>query len=121
VWPRIVELMLGVWLTLSPFIFRGTPRSMEYTINDAVSGALVIGFSLAAFWRPLRRANIGTIGIALWLTLYGYFSAPRPGPPGAQNDIVVGLLLLVFAILPTDTNRPPDRWRAGIRTAETDR
>jgi hypothetical protein len=110
VWPRVIELMLGAWLVVSPFVFRGTPHLAEYAINDVVSGGLVILFSLAAFWRPLRRANIATLAMGLWLVSYGYFSAPRPGPPAAQNDLVIGLLLLVFAILPSHTNQPPETW-----------
>lgn len=109
-WPRTVELMLGVWLTISPFVFRGTQRWIEYSINDAISGGLVIACSLLAFWPPMRRANLGTLVVAAWLVTYGYFSAARPGPPAAQNDIVVGLLLAVFAILPTRANEPPDGW-----------
>jgi hypothetical protein len=109
-WPRVIELMLGVWLLVSPFVFRDTARAAEYVVNDAVSGAVVVLLSLLAFWRPLRRANLATLAMGLWLASYGYFSAPRPGPPGAQNDLVIGLLLLLFAIIPTDANRPPDTW-----------
>jgi hypothetical protein len=45
--------------------------------------------------------------VSCWLAGHGYVSAVRPGPPAAQNEIMVGLLLLLFAILPNDVNRPP--------------
>lgn len=114
-WARVIELMLGCWLTITPFVFRGTPRAAEYAINDVIAGSLVILFSLLCFWRRARRAHMATLGLGLWLACYGYFSAERPGPPAAQNDIVVGLLLLVFAIVPSEATQPPRPWRRDQR------
>ena len=48
---------------------------------------------------------------SLWLTGHGYFSAVRPGPPAAQNEIMVGLMLLVLAIIPNEASEPPVPWR----------
>lgn len=110
-WPRVVELMLGVWLVISPFVFRGTPELDRYVANDIACGTLVIVASLFCFWHPARRAHLVTLAISVWLAGYGYFSAPRPGPPAAQNEIIVGLLLLLFAILPSEATRPPESWR----------
>lgn len=110
-WPRVVELMLGIWLAISPFVFRGTPEVREYAVNDAITGSLVVVVSLSCFWRPMRRAHLATLALGVWLAAFGYFSAERPGPPAAQNDIVVGLLLLVFAILPSEATLPPVPWR----------
>jgi SPW repeat len=113
-WPRTVEVMLGAWLIISPFVFRDTPGADAYTVNVAVSGALVVLFSLSCFWRPLRRAHLGSLAVALWLAGHGYFSAVRPGPPAAQNELMTGLLLLLFVILPSETNEPPEPWRSPV-------
>lgn len=110
-WPRVVELMLGAWLIISPLVFRGTADLPAYTVSLVASGAAVIIASLLCFWPPAAAARIVTLLAALWLAGHGYFSAPRPGPPAAQNEITVGLLLLVFGIIPNDTNRPPAPWR----------
>ena len=110
-WPRIIELMLGSWLIVSPFVFRDTPELERYTWSFVGSGAVVVIASLLSFWEPAASARFLTLLTSLWLTGHGYFAAVRPGPPAAQNEIMVGLLLLVFAILPNDTNRPPVDWR----------
>lgn len=110
-WPRVVEVMLGSWLVISPFVFRGTPELERYTISLVASGSVVVVASLLAFWRPAGAARFVTLLTALWLTGHGYFAAVRPGPPAAQNEITIGLLLLIFAILPNETNRPPVPWR----------
>lgn len=110
-WPRVVELALGCWLVISPFIFRDTPDVERYFANDLICGSLAVVLSLLCFWEPARRAHLGTLALAAWLALFGYFSADRPGPPAAQNDLVIGLLLAIFAIIPTESSRPPKPWR----------
>jgi hypothetical protein len=110
-WARVVELMLGAWLVISPLIFRGTPGLEAYILNDILSGSLAILFALLCFWHRTRRAHLATLALGAYLAMYGYFSADRPGPPAAQNDIVIGLLLMVFAVVPTEAARPPEPWR----------
>ena len=110
-WPRVVEVMLGCWMLATPFVFRDTPAVDEYAANAVASAALLIVASLLSFWRRMRLAHLGTLLVALWLAGHGYFAAARPGPPAAQNEIVVGLLLLLFAILPGETNAVPLPWR----------
>ena len=110
-WPRVVELMLACWLAVSPFVFRGTGSAAEYVVSSATAAALIVAASLASFWRPLRRASLATLLCGIGVAAHGYLSAPRPGPPAAQNEIVVGLLLILFAIIPTEANRPPQPWR----------
>lgn len=110
-WPRVIELALGCWLVLSPFIFRGTATAGDYAINDVICGALAVILSLLSFWSPARRAHLVTLALGMWLALFGYFSAERPGPPAAQNDLVVGLLLVILAIIPTEASEPPVPWR----------
>ena len=110
-WPRVVELMLGCWLLLTAFIFRGTPQLEAFVVNDAVAGGIVVICSLLCYWRPTRRAHVVTLLVGLGLAAYGYFVTERPGPPAAQNDIMVGLLLFIFAIIPTEASLPPEPWR----------
>lgn len=112
-WPRVVELMLGAWLVISPLVFRGTAGVETYAFSMVAAGTAVVVASVLCFWPPTAAARIVTLLAALWLAGHGYFSAPRPGPPSAQNEITVGLLLLVFAIIPNETNRPPAPWRRG--------
>lgn len=110
-WTRTVEVMLGCWLLVTPFVFRGTEAIGNYTANAVVSGALIIIASTLSFWHPLRLAHLLTLLVALWLAAHGYFSAERPGPPAAQNEMTVGLTLLLFAILPSESNKVPVPWR----------
>lgn len=109
-WARIVEVMLGCWLAVSPFVFRHNPADRVLWFNDLLSALAVVVLALVSFWPPLRFAHVANLAIALWLIAFGFW-APYPTPPALQNDIVVGLLLLMFAIVPNHANQPPRPWR----------
>jgi hypothetical protein len=110
-WSRVIELMLGCWLALSPFIFRHGSVEKAFWWNDLLSALAVILLALASFWFPLRYAHLGIVIVAFWLIGFGFSVSPYPAPPALQNDIAVGLLLLMFAIIPNEATRPPRPWR----------
>lgn len=110
-WPRVVETMIGVWLLLSPFVFGHPDDGTAAWATDLACGSATLAFALLSFWRPTRHARWGLLLVVAWLLAYGYFGTPTPPPPHAQNDLVVGLLLLMLALLPNEVNQPPERWR----------
>jgi hypothetical protein len=71
--------------------------------------AVVVLLALLSFHASLRRAHLGTCAVALWLIGFRY--AAEAARPAAQNQIVVGLLLFMFAIVPSEASRPPRSWR----------
>lgn len=113
-WPRIVECMIGVWLLMSPFIFGHSPNETALWANDfAVGGALIV-LSLASYWRPTAWAHWLIIPIGAWLVGFGRISGTPPLEPALQNAILVGLLVLMFAIIPNEASQPPRAWRQPI-------
>jgi hypothetical protein len=109
-WARVIEVMLGCWLAVSPFIFRHSSEDRVLWFSDLLSALVIIVVVLVSFWPPLRFAHVANLAVALWLIAFGYW-APYPTPPALQNDIVVGLLLMMFAIIPNNANEPPQPWR----------
>lgn len=110
-WARVVEVMLGCWLAVSPFVFRHSSENRILWFNDFLSAMIVIVLALASFWPPLRYAHVANLAVALWLIAFGFLAYPYPTPPALQNNVAVGLLLLMFAIIPNDANEPPPQWR----------
>jgi multisubunit Na+/H+ antiporter MnhF subunit len=109
-WARVIEVMLGCWLAMSPFIFRHSAEDRVLWFNDLFAAMVVIMLALVSFWSPLRFAHVANLVIALWLIAFGFWASPYPAPPALQNDIVVGLLLLMFAIVPNKATQPPRSW-----------
>jgi hypothetical protein len=121
-WARVVEVMLGCWLAMSPFIFRHSADNRVLWFSDLFSATAVIVFAVVSFWPPLRVAHIANVMVALWLIAFGFWNSPYPTPPALQNYIIVGSLLLMFAIIPNEATRPPRPWRAyfaGERTSDS--
>ena len=109
-WPRVVEIMFGCWLLASPFIFQDSYDRTAWWINDYVCVLLIWIFAFSSFHPKLKAARIGNIAVGLWLIAFGWFWG-HPSPPPMQNDISVGLLLAMFAIIPNNINEPPAAWR----------
>jgi hypothetical protein len=116
-WPRVVEFMLGVWLLLSPFIFGHPEERVAYWANDWACACLVMTFAAASYWRPTRRAHLAIIAVGLWMIGFAYvmtYGILRLDEAAAamQNNVLVGLLLLMFAVIPNRASRPPQSWQA---------
>lgn len=109
-WPRNVEVMLALWLAISPFIFNIPARHTGVWTVDLAAASLIFMFSLASYWRPMRRAHLGTAAVAVVVLLYGFVQA-RPVPSWHQNHILVGILLIMFAIIPSRATLPPRPWQ----------
>jgi hypothetical protein len=108
-WPRVVEVMLGLWLVLSPLIFRLGTGDRALIANHIFYGAAAVVASLIAIRVPFMRAVIVAIG--LWLVGYGYAAHGYFYTPGCQNLMIVGALLCALGIIPTDCLEPPRSWR----------
>lgn len=93
--PRIVNLLLGMWLFLSAFLWNHTDA--QYL--NAFTCGLVLGILGAAAGerRPLLRLFTGQIGI--WL-MASTFLLPT-GPGTRVNHLLVGLLVLAMSVLPS--------------------
>lgn len=110
-WARVVECMIGIWLLMSPFIFRHDPDATAIWINDFATGTIIIVVSLFSFWRPLKLIHWGLLAVGVWLVGFGRLSASPPLPGGYQNDILVGLIIVMMAVIPSEASQPPDTWR----------
>jgi NAD(P)-dependent dehydrogenase (short-subunit alcohol dehydrogenase family) len=109
-WARTVEVMLGCWLAASPFILRHAAERTALWWNDLLCACAVIALALLS-WSRWQRAHLAIAAVALWLVGFGFVGSEHPVPPALQNDIVVGLLLMMMAIVPNEASLPPPDWR----------
>ena len=110
-WARVVEFMLGCWLAISPFVFAHADDQISLWATDWIAATLVIALALLSYWHPTRHAHVLTTMVACGLIVIGRFSTAELPAPALQNEIVVGLLLLMFALVPNHASQPPAVWR----------
>lgn len=110
-WARAAEIALGLWLVVSPWIFGSFGRQPELVWSSMAAGGAVILLACLSCFRRLERIHLLELGVCAWLVGHGYFGAAHPAPAAAQNEILVGLTLLLFAIVPPDPSQPPRPWR----------
>jgi hypothetical protein len=110
-WGRVLEVMLGLWLVLSPFSFGHYPAHQPLSVSDFTCGAAIVLLACLSFWRLTRYAHLLQLAVACWLLGFGYFYGGYPAAPGYQNNIFVGLILVLLAIIPTEAEQPPRSWR----------
>ncbi len=108
-WPRIVEVMLGLWLVLGPLIFRLESGDRALIVNHLVYGTALIVAALIAI--RVRFLRVVTLAIGLWLIGYGYVAGGYPPAPGYLNLIVTGVLIVALGLIPTDCLEPTHSWR----------
>jgi hypothetical protein len=114
-WARIIEFMIACWLAMSPFIFGHPPEDSFLWTSDLICSALIALFALLSFWDPIGKIHLLTLGVAFWLVGLGYSAFPGPASIAEQNNLIVGLLLLMFAIIPSHSTLPPRPWRDFIK------
>lgn len=110
-WGRVLEVVLGLWLVLSPFLFSHAPAQVRLWQSDLFCGTAMVVLALLSYWPPTRYAHVLQLGVAGWLIGFGYFYGGYPAAPGYQNNIFVGLTLLLLALIPNEANHPPRSWR----------
>ena len=109
-WSRVVEVMLGCWLLMSPFLLEHETSEIAYWITDFTCGGAVILFGLLSYWRPTRHAHLLSLIAGGWLIGFAYFKGFGSAPPAAQNHLILGLLLIMFAVIPNHAGRAASEW-----------
>ncbi len=109
-WARVVEIMLALWLAVSPFVFHFPPEATLLWANDFSCAVLIATLAFLSLAKRWRHIHLLSIAVGTWLIAFAY-SAGLPAPFWAQNDIIVGLLIVMFAIIPSDATEPPPSWR----------
>lgn len=110
-WARVIEIMLGGWLALGGFMIVGAEGQHSGWLHDFACAAAIIAFALLSFWPRFQKAHLLGLAVAVWLIGIGFIQPDPPPLPVYQNYVLVGALLIMFAIVPSRASDPPRRWR----------
>lgn len=85
-WPRTAEVMLGLWLAASPFIFGHPPDAILLWSTDLVCGFLVITISLVSHSVRFRRLHLVNTAFGAALIVIGYLGTGPNLPPAHKTS-----------------------------------
>lgn len=96
-WQDIANLILGVWLFVSPWIV-GYAGSAAPAWNAWVLGAIVAVFALAALFAFHSVEEWIKVLAGLWLLISPYILGFATFAPAIWNQVIVGLLVVGLAL-----------------------
>lgn len=96
----IADIVLGLWLFVSMFFWRGSPEQMA---NAGAVGVLAVAFGAMAYrgyvW---ARWIVGALGVWLFVSAW---VLPHGSVGTVVNGLTIGTLLFGFSALPTGRGR----------------
>lgn len=110
-WARVIEFSIACWLAISPFIFNYPDEALFFWFSDLISSSLLAFFSLVSFYKPLRKMHLCNLLVSFYLVALAYIFKESAYPEPLQNYVVLGILLLMLAIIPSEAEKPPVPWR----------
>jgi hypothetical protein len=93
-WARAVNIVLGIWLFLSAFLWTHSAAQMR---NTWVCGVLIAAFAAVAFAVPVVR-YLNT-ALAVWLFISA-FALPSISQATIWNNALVAIAVFVFSLVP---------------------
>jgi hypothetical protein len=95
--PRIINVILGVWLFISAFAWPHTHAQMT---NTWICGVLCVLFALVAMAVPWVR-YLNTL-LAIWLFISAW-ALPSGTPGTIWNNVLVAIAIFIVSLVPSGT------------------
>ncbi len=94
-WARGANVVLGVWLFISAFIW---PHSSAQMTNTWILGVLCVIFALVAMAVPWVR-YLNTL-LAIWLFISAW-ALPSVSPGTIWNNVLVAIAIFIVSLVPS--------------------
>jgi hypothetical protein len=93
-WPRWINLLLGIWLFISAFVW---PHTMAEQTNTWILGVLIVVASIIAMFAPQARF-INTV-LAIWLFVVTLLLHPTAAT--AWNNCILAIIVFALSLVPS--------------------
>lgn len=95
-WQDWVNLILGVWMFLSPWLLRYSDLSAP-SWNAWILGAAVVVFAAVAVSMPRQWEEAINVLLGIWMVISPWVLSFTGARNAEANAVVVGILVIAFA------------------------
>jgi hypothetical protein len=94
-WAAIINVLLGVWLMLSPALLHFEKAASD---NNYIVGPLVISCAIMALWEVNRSARFFNMAAGIWIVA-SPFILQFQSPASIWVTVVLGVFITVFSFV----------------------
>ena len=95
-WQDWVNLILGVWLFLSPWLLRYTGTTAA-AWNAWILGVAIVVFAAIAVRMPQQWEEVINLLLGIWMVISPWVLAFTGNRSPEANAVIVGLLVIILA------------------------
>ncbi|MCS6945356.1 MAG: SPW repeat protein [Sutterellaceae bacterium] len=108
-WQDPVNLVLGVWLIVSPWLLSYASEAAA-TWNAAILGVLISAAAIWALFRVFAWQQWANVAFGLWLIVSPWLLGFGGVAAALYNAVIVGLVVAVLALWALGTDRDIGGW-----------
>lgn len=110
-WPRICDIILGIWLFLSQFIFTFQDGFPFQRVFDNLSAFAILFFSLLSFHPKWSRMHLWNLLVTAYLIIIPFLYHTPFLPFYLQSHLIIANVLLMTAVIPCRASDSPEEWK----------
>jgi hypothetical protein len=97
-WQDTVNLILGVWLFLSPWLLGYASTTVNASWNARNFGVALVVFSAIAVSMPQVWEEVINLLIGIWMVISPWVLGFTGARSAESNAVIVGILAIVFSV-----------------------
>ena len=97
-WQDWINLILGVWLFLSPWLLAYTGASMAASWNAWILGVALVVFSAIAVSMPQMWEEVINLLIGIWMIISPWVLSFSGTRSAETNAVIVGIIAIVLSV-----------------------
>ncbi len=111
-----INILLGIWLLVSPWMLNYNTMGLPATLNSVIVGALIAVLAAVRLssWRDTARFSWVNVILGLWTIaspwVYGYAANVN----GVRDNVILGVLVAALAILSGSATIAEEKHSPGV-------
>ena len=108
-WQDPVNLILGIWMIVSPWVLRHQGDILP-TSNAVVLGILIAGAALIALFKVMAWEEWGNVAFGVWLVISPWVLGFSGVAVAMSNAVIVGIVVAALALWALGTDKDIGGW-----------